>query len=130
MALGHDRLVRACRHAHQAAVAEVAVDKRRLARVDGDDGPDPAHLSCRAFATCLTPALVHARDLGWGWMAGQVHLPAHGASDCSARKRSAWIAAIAPDPAATTIWRKSGLCTSPAANTPGTPVRWRPSVTM
>jgi len=41
-------------------------------------------------------------------------------SYCSIRNRDASMPAMLPVPAAMTAWRKTGSCTSPAANTPST----------
>lgn len=49
---------------------------------------------------------------------------------CCCKKRSASMAALAPEPAATTPWRYTGSATSPAANTPGMLVLAVPGITL
>ncbi len=71
----HDGLKRAGRHADHTAVAEIAVNERRLARVYGDDGFDPTRLPRYALATGLTPAFVHARNLDRRRMVGYTLTP-------------------------------------------------------
>lgn len=61
--LGHDGLKRAGRHAGHTAVAEIAVNERRLAWVYDDNCFDPARFPRYALAADLTPALIHARHL-------------------------------------------------------------------
>ena len=71
----HDGLKRAGRHADHTAVAEIAVNERRLARVYDDDGFDPTRLPRYALATGLTPAFVHARNLDRRRMVGYTLTP-------------------------------------------------------
>jgi hypothetical protein len=66
-------LMWACGDAHQAPVAQVAIDEGRLACIDGDNGLCLAYLAGRALATGLAPIVVNVWDLEWRRMVNHAH---------------------------------------------------------
>ena len=67
-----DGIVRAGRQASHTAVAEVAVNERRLSGVYGDDGLGPARLTRHALATRLAQIVVYAGNFGRQWVIGHI----------------------------------------------------------